>query len=430
MSKFSRRDFVALSAGGLAALGGAEMLLSKDGKKHKKGDSAAGLKSADSEWDTLFLTWQRDPTTTMTIQWVGPSRPSGSVGLQYTTEKEAAWRTSQARERRYHPESDLRVFRAELTGLVPGTEYTFRVGQDDTVRRFRTMPAKATDSFQFVSGGDCGANEHVIANNILAAKQDPMFALIGGDLAYDNGHDVNANLAFLRNYSRHMVDGQGRMIPMVACIGNHEVKGGYGATRNDGPLFFALHDGLFAERSFATLDFGDYLSLVLLDTDHVAPIDGEQTSWLNQSLAQRIDRPNLVVVNHVPAYPSYRVPDNNSKGKSGTGALNRTHWVPLFEKYNVDFVLEHHDHTFKRTHPMKGGRVDPNGIIYLGDGSWGKLRAPNAPQSRPYLAATAEAYHMTLHRLEGEQQFHLALEDTGRVVDICSTKKRPRRSRG
>ena len=49
------------------------------------------------------------------------------------------------------------------------------------------MPAKATDAFQFVSGGDCDVNPHAVANNILAAKQDPMFALIGGDLGYDNG---------------------------------------------------------------------------------------------------------------------------------------------------------------------------------------------------------------------------------------------------
>ena len=190
-----------------------------------------------------------------------------------------------------------------------------------------------------------------------------------------------------------------------------------------------MHDGLFAERSFATLDFGDYLSLVLLDTGHVAPIDGEQTSWLNRALAQRVDRPNLIVVNHVPAYPSYRKFEAEG-GKAATGALNRSHWVPLFEKHNVDVVLEHHDHTFKRTHPLKDGRVDAGGIVYLGDGSWGKMRAPETPEERPYLAATGKAYHMTLHRLEGEQQFHMALEDTGRVVDICMTRKRPRRHVG
>jgi len=103
--------------------------------------------------------------------------------------------------------------------------------------------------------------------------------------------------------------------------------------------------------------------------------------------------------------------------------------VPLFEKHNVDFVLEHHDHTFKRTHPLRGGHIDSNGIVYLGDGSWGQLRAPISPESRPYLAATGQAYHVTLHRLEGARRYHQALEESGKVVDVCTTVKRPRHHR-
>ena len=69
--------------------------------------------------------------------------------------------------------TDLHVFRAELTGLTPGTEYHFRIGGNPTTHQFRTMPAKATDTFQFVSGGDCGVNAHAVANNILAAAAGP-----------------------------------------------------------------------------------------------------------------------------------------------------------------------------------------------------------------------------------------------------------------
>jgi hypothetical protein len=137
--------------------------------------------------------------------------------------------------------------------------------------------------------------------------------------------------------------------------------------------------------------------------------------------------PHLIAANHVPAYPSYRpVEVEGGEAKAGTGEENRKFWVPLFEKYGVDVVLEHHDHTFKRTHPLLGGRTDKNGIVYLGDGSWGKLRVPKTPQQRPYLAASESAYHMTLHRLEADRRFHLALEETGRVADVCLTGKRTR----
>ena len=86
----------------------------------------------------------------------------------------------------------------------------------------------------------------------------------------------------------------------------------------------------------------------------------------------------------VPAYPSYRkmegAPAADGKAaRLGTGEENRTYWVPLFEKYRVPVVLEHHDHTFKRTKPLIGGLSHANGVLYLGDGSWGRLRNPQKP---------------------------------------------------
>jgi hypothetical protein len=425
MERLDRRAFLGGTLGGMAlTLGSGTLLLGEDRQKPAKRTSSD--KRSTFKPDTLFLTWQRDPTTTMTVQWVGKPSETDSTDVSFAPQGQTVWRVATPRERPY-PMTDLRVFRAELTGLTPGTEYQFRIGEQSPTYRFRSMPAKATDAFRFISGGDCGVNPHAVANNAIAAKQDPMFALIGGDLGYDDGKKVDVSLDFVRNYSRTMIDSEGRLIPMVVCIGNHEVAGGFKSSRKDGPFFFALHDGLYAERTFAKLDFGDYLSLVLLDTDHVARIEGEQTDWLHKALRERTDIANLIVVNHVPAYPSYRLPSGPS-GEPGTGEGNRTHWAPLFEKYDVDVVLEHHDHTFKRTHPIRDGHIDKDrGILYLGDGSWGKLRAPVKPEDRPYLAKTSQNYHLTLHSLEGEQRFHMAIEETGKVIDICSTAKKSRR---
>jgi hypothetical protein len=135
----------------------------------------------------------------------------------------------------------------------------------------------------------------------------------------------------------------------------------------------------------------------------------------------------LFVANHVPAYPSYR-PPYGENGKLGTGELQRKHWSPLFEQFKVDVVLEHHDHTFKRTHPLTDGMHDRNGVVYLGDGSWGKLRVPKTPEERPYLAKVAQAYHMTVHSLQGDNRYHVAITDEGRIADVYGTfKKRPSR---
>lgn len=375
---------------------------------------------------TLFLTWQRDPTTTMTIQWIAPATHAD------TTIRYAPLNTPQLAQQKSvtkpYPHTSLSVHRCELVGLKPDTEYRFQIGYGSPSYRFRTMPQKATNTIRFVSGGDSGTNEHAVANNILAAKQDPHFIFLGGDLAYDSGRSPDTFTRFLQNYRTHMVDSSGRMIPLVSCIGNHEVTGGYNRNRADGPQYFSVFDGLYQDRTYNVLDFGDYLSLVMLDTGHVSPIAGEQTDWLRKTLAEREDRQHLIAANHVPAYPSHRRYVKRSPFDHVVGEDQRKYWCPLFERYKVDAVLEHHDHTFKRTFPLIDGQKDKNGVTYLGDGSWGKVRPLNAPEERPYLAASAESYHLSVHDFEGTQQIHTALKEGGKVADRCIIPdKRPSR---
>jgi hypothetical protein len=415
MISISRRAFLRASVIGLAGGGilGADKLAQTVSQSRD---------DAPFQPSTLFLTWQRDPTTTMTVQWIGAVGETADTKVSYSAVRSGSWQVEPTRFKPY-PLTDLKVFRAELTDLAPGTDYQFRIGKYSRTYRFRTMPAKATDTIHFVSGGDCGINTHTVANNIQAARQDPMFAVVGGDLGYDNGRSVEISLAFLRNYSKHMIGRDGRLIPMVAGIGNHEVDGGYNKPRAKAPFFYALFDGLYPDTGYATLDFGDYLSLVLLDTGHTSTIAGAQTDWLEKTLKSRADHPNVIVVNHVPAYPSFRRMEGIN-GKLGTGEDNRKHWVPLFEKYRVPAVLEHHDHTFKRTKPLLDGLANDNGVLYLGDGSWGRLRTPSKPEKLAYLAATSRDYHLSLHRIQGNERFHLALDENGRVMDVCRSGQR------
>ena len=420
MSLVDRRSFLGLSIGGIASFSLTERLWSENGGLDS---TLADASSLDFAPDTLFLSWQQDPTTTMTIQWLG-TETIADISIQYATLVDPVWQIQRTIIKPYI-NTDLKVHRCEITGLKPGTEYQFRIGNTRKSYRFRTMPAKATNTIQFVSGGDCGIDQHAINTNILAAKQEPYFALIAGDLAYDNGRSPETFTTYLQNYHRHMIDQQGRLIPMITLIGNHEVDGGYQTQRKDSPQYLSLFDGFYPEKTYGVLDIGDYLSIVLMDTGHIEPIAGEQTDWLRKVLSERQERPHLIVANHVPAYPSYRPPEGVN-GEFGTGEQQRIHWSPLFERYNVDLVLEHHDHTFKRTHPLTNGMRDKNGVLYLGDGSWGKLRIPKTPEERPYLATVSAAYHMTVHRLEGEQRFHMAIEESGKVADVCMTiNKRP-----
>src|SRR5262249_10731854 len=259
----------------------------------------------DASLTTLFLTWQRDPTTTMTVQWVGPAADTPDPTVSFARADGASWQARTAALQPYGS-TDLKVFRAELTGLTPDTDDQFRRGKQPATSRCRTMPAKATDTISFISGGDSGVNAHAVANNQQAARQDPMFVVIGGDLAYDDGRSVETSLAFIRNYSKHVVARDGRLIPLLAAIGNHEVQGGCSTNRAKAPFFYSLFDGLYPDTGYAALDFGDYLSLILLDTGHTSAIGGDQADWLEKTLKDRADHPHVIAVNHVPAYPSYR----------------------------------------------------------------------------------------------------------------------------
>jgi hypothetical protein len=422
MQSFHRRGFLGSSLGALSAAFAPSRLFGQDKKKKANDGPVKVPDDPPFQPNTLMLTWQRDPTTTMTIQWLGVAGETESTNIQYTEADYEYWEEKLATAKPY-PLTDYKVYRCELTGLEPGTDYLFKIGKSSPTWKFRTMPAKANDTIHFITGGDCGVNMHAINSNIVAAKQDPMFALIAGDLGYDNGKAVDVSLAFLRNYSKHMVAPDGRLIPLIATIGNHEVDGGYGKGRDKAPFFYALFDGLYPETGYATLDFGDYLSLVLMDTGHTSKVSGEQTSWLEKVLQEREDHPHVFVVNHVPAYPSHRKAEKLD-GSPGVGADQRKYWVPLFDKYRVPVVLEHHDHTFKRTKPLIDGHVHDDGVLYLGDGSWGRLRPVVKAEKLPILARTHSDYHISLQRIEGRERYHLALDETGRIMDLCRTGQR------
>lgn len=405
MHDFPRRSFLTGTLGSLAGLSLAGQLAAKDKESSKPSDTKTKKPVPLPKGSSLFLTWWTDPTTTMVIQWVALREVNSQVYVSELASDD--WGVAPVSVKPF-PDTDHVVHRCELTGLKPDTEYRFNLSGHRTIHRFRTMPAKANNIISFVSGGDSGTGSSAVSTNILAAKQEPYFAFIGGDLAYDNGNSPATFLTFLQNYSKHMIDPQGRRIPMLSCIGNHEVHGRYA------PHYLSVFDGLFNQATYGVIDIGDYLSLVMLDTGHMASVKGAQTDWLEGTLKDRQQRQHLFVAGHVPAYPSYRPYDV-------TGADSRKYWCPLYEKYNVDLVLEHHDHTYKRTHRLTDGLKDGNGVLYMGDGSWGKIRPLHKPEDRPYLAHWSASNHLMVHRLEGDQRFHVALEGSGKVSDVCAS---------
>lgn len=384
----------------------------------------------------LLLGWQRDPTTSMTIDW-HVAKAGDTAGVAYRpVEGEQAW-TEVAGEQQPFPFSDRFINRVELTGLEPDTEYLFRVGEFERVRRFRTMPAEnISRPVRLALGGDVRGNEAAHRVSRQAMRMDPDFVVWGGDLAYANGDERHVGRwhELLDMVMREMVTPDGRTVPVLMGIGNHEVRGGY-YTNNDhdlrkdlppytqsddsrlqiAPYYYRLA-AFPGQPGYGALDFGNYLSLILLDTDHTNPIDGEQTRWLQQALASRVGRvAHIFPIYHVGAWPSARHWDG------GVHRRVREHWVPLFEQSRLPMVFEHHDHTYKRSWPIRNGRIDPRGVVYMGDGAWGvgvrDIGRSHRDENAWYLDRVASQSHAIIVTLQGSYQNLTVVSEQGHIID-------------
>jgi len=385
--------------------------------------------------DTLTVTWHADPLTTMTIQWLGgvvvegkPTAPDGTdLGVWFAPVDGNDWQHVKAIAKPWELRDlpvylkdevklEMSLYRAHLSNLEPGTSYRFRVGTVSPEFKFRTAPADNRKPLTFVSGGDVSIGGDAVRTHQVAAAQDPLFALLGGDLSYADGRETGRKVTFLREWHQHMVTPDGHLIPILAAIGNHEVTGGRGFHKR-APFFAALFDGLYQNgKTYNTIDFGSYLSLVILDTNHISPMKGEQTAWFDKALAARAGIPHRLVFYHVPGWPSHR----DFNGRTETEV--RETWSPILEKYRVPIAFEHHDHTYKRTHPIRDGKVAKDGVIYMGDGAWGvDTRPVKKPADTWYLAKSESAHHCIRHTITGTRAEHVALGHGGREIDRATT---------
>jgi hypothetical protein len=361
----------------------------------------------------LYLQWQRDPTTTMTIHWhtVGPARTELQYRQTLTTNWTPALGTAQP-----FVGTDRWVHVTELTGLSPATDYEFRFEPEGKVFKFRTMPKNLHEPIRFVAGGDVYHEKRWMERmTTLAARTDPTFVVFGGDLAYAHGgtneEQITRWFDYFAIWKKCAVAPDGRLIPMLVTIGNHEVKNSYRQPTEKARSFYTLFSSP-GPQGYQCLDFGKYLSLLLLDSDHTHTIAGEQSVWLSQKLAARRKIPHVFPVYHTPGYPGYRE-DTATQAKEV-----RAHWSPLFDKYEVKLAFENHDHCFKRTHPIRAGKVDPKGTIYLGDGAWGVgLRKPDPAKPKWYIAKSADIRHLYLVTLYPDARHILAINEGGQVFD-------------
>ena len=359
--------------------------------------------------EAVYLSWMQDPTQTMVVHWIDEEAQGSWVYSQKVGDQE--W-VKTGDKIRVIENSQMRIHVVELMGLTQDTVYQFRVGEEPKIYTFQTLAADKP--VKFAVGGDAYYKRDLFEKmNKEVARQNPDFVVMGGDIAYTVGGgrgilkgkewEISRWKAFFKAWEKGLVKSNGQLIPIIPVVGNHDVR------RSDKQGMFSTVFSFPREgEAYQVVDIGKDLSLFLLDTGHITPIDGAQTEWLSKALEERKDRKVKIAAYHVAAFPSFYSYDKTVSKKI------RENWVTLFEKYGVCCAFEHHNHCYKRTHPIKKEQIDPQGIVYFGDGSWGiPPRIPLKANVIWYLAET-----------RSENACFLVSVDSGKVI------VEPRRNNG
>ena len=382
----------------------------------------------------VYLTWQGDTSTTITINYQTMEEAQTST-VYYDTRP----RDQKISEYRFHAtgtrhkidglQDGRTIHWVELTQLQPGKTYYFVAGDPQNgftaERKFQTIP-DGHQKLRFVDGGDMGTGPALPRLLQQAARQEPNFAVVGGDIAYANDMPTNYTRwdVWLDAWEQKMVTPRGLTIPMVLAIGNHEVYRGIdlSATNHAALAKIGLSTtnavfylGYFAQnhdQTYYSRKFGKNFVIYVLDSEHLTPLRGQQGNWLDAQLEADRDFPHRLAVYHVPLYPSSRPYDTP---RSGAG---RNAWLGIFDKHHLTTAFEHHDHSFKRSKLLRNNQIDPNGTLYLGDGCWGMPARKVDTTPRWYEAKAASIQHFWRVDVSRNRIEYRAINKDGKVFDV------------
>jgi hypothetical protein len=180
---------------------------------------------------------------------------------------------------------------------------------------------------------------------------------------------------------------------MKIAIGNHDVKG----TKL---TQYMEHFGLTDQ--YYSFDYQNVHFTVM--SDYVPDeIGSEQYIFVQNDLAKAASDPNIdwiVIVHHDQQYAStaHALLSRANKWKEA--------YHPLFDQYNVDLVLQGHQHNYQRTYPIKYNSdtpinpiitdrntdtyTNPEGQIYLTVGTGGVFLQNLKGNKAPYLVTTQD----------------------------------------
>ena len=337
------------------------------------------------------VTWRTDKSITKAVAQIAEAK----VNSKFTDDAVSVEAATEAFDLgQYKGNSALVVHYhgAKFKNLKPNTQYVYRVGDGSKHWsewiQFRTAKSSYAPT-QFVYFGDAQNDvlDHWSRVIRMAYQTAPnaSFAIHAGDLINKAHRDHEWAQWFKAGGFIHS---QWTAIP---AVGNHEFML-IGETPLKGWSWFKekkkvsiqwrpqftlpvekdlvpeLHETVY------TVDYQDIRVIVLNSNDHLE----QQTKYLEQKLKNCTAKWKIVTCHHSVFSPA--------DGRNFQFA--RDHWKPLLDKYNVDLVLNGHDHTYARGHVPVRTRDEKSaselGTVYVTSVSGPKQYALDPKQIKAY----------------------------------------------
>lgn len=311
--------------------------------------------------DRIVLTWDDDPATTQAVTWrtstdVKPAyaeiAPAAKVGYVEETRRigfdEHSKRLTAETSFFKTNTNECHTHVARFTGLMPETRYAYRVGDGTNWSewlQFRTASRDAKP-FTFIYFGDSQNDLRPmwpwIVRESFQTVPRMAFTLHAGDLTSGRGNDPEWGDW---HYAMSWING---MVPVIATPGNHETitekDSDDNRTRYTEPHWraqFTLPEN-GPEGFEETVYYLDYQGVRIISLNS-SDKQAEQIPWLERTLSENDNRWTIVTFHH----PIFATAERRESS-------TRSIWKPVFDRHDVDLVLNGHDHTYSRTGLVSG----------------------------------------------------------------------------
>ena len=351
------------------------------------------------------LEWKVEVRTSKDSAWRAAGKPSSQTVSAPAGQPAIAGKDGVKKDAPASPAIDPHlVYRAHLTGLVPGEEFHYRVLKAGKPVFEATARARkpAGHPFRFVLFGDCGQgtpSENAVAYQAYLAKPD--FIFIPGDIVYSSGRISEYRERFFPTYNADEPSASIgapllRSIPFIAAPGNHDTalnnyrrfpdalayffywdqplngpaiptgtaKAVHLLTGSEAaqPGFLKAAGDRYPRMANFSFNYGNSHWTVLDANTYMDWSNPQLREWLSKDLAAAQSATWRFVTFHQPGF-------NSAKEHFAEQYMRLL--SPVFEANHVDVVFAGHVHNYQRSFPLTfvpapqpdGAAVGPRGEV-------------------------------------------------------------------